>query len=189
MNSLLELLPLAAFFIAYVAAGLYWATGVLMIASVVLMFVHRWRTGKFKDLYVVTAILVVVLGSATLLLHDKRFIQWKPTVLFGLLAAALLVSGIMSQRPLIQRMFQSVMPEGIALGRRGWQVLNSVWAGWFALVAFANWYIAQSFSEQVWVHFHTYGVSVATMIFMVPQIFWLSSKTSQDPDGHNSGDA
>jgi intracellular septation protein len=183
MNSVLELLPLVAFFIAYVTGGLYWATGVLMVASVILMVVHRWRTGKFKDLHVVTAIVVVVLGSATLLLHDKRFILWKPTILFGLLAIALLVSGFLGQRPLMQRMFQSVMPDGVALSRRGWQVLNAVWAGWFVVVAFANWYIAQNLSEKTWVHFHTYGVSVATMVFMIPQIFWLSSKTSQDATG------
>ena len=183
MNSVLELLPLAAFFIAYLTGGLYWATAVLMLASVILMFVHRWRTGKYKGLHVVTAILVLVLGSATLLLHDKRFIQWKPTILFGLLTVALLISGWVGQRPLMQRMFQSVMPDDIALGTRGWQVLNAVWAGWFAVVAFANWYIAQNFSEKTWVYFHTYGVSLATAIFMIPQIFWLSSKTSQDAQG------
>ena len=83
----------------------------------------------------------------------------------------------------MQRMFQSVIPDAIVLSRRGWQVLNGVWAVWFALVAFANWYIAQNFSEKFWVHFHTYGVSVATLIFMVPQVFWLTSKTSQDANG------
>lgn len=183
MNSLLELLPLLAFFIAYLAGGLYWATGVLMVASVVLTFVHRWQTGKFKDLHVVTAILVVVLGSATLLLHDKRFIQWKPTILFGLLALALLVSSVIGQRPLMQRMFQSMIPGGPVLSRRGWQRLNFLWAAWFTVVAVANWYIAQNFSEKFWVHFHAYGVSVATMLFMIPQVFWLSSKTSAELDG------
>ena len=54
-----------------------------MVACVLLMLVHRLRTGKFKTMHVVTAAVALVLGTATLLLHDKRFIQWKPTVLLG----------------------------------------------------------------------------------------------------------
>jgi intracellular septation protein len=130
---------------------------------------------------------VVVLGTATLVLHDKRFIQWKPTVLFGLFAVALLVSAVIGRRPLIQRMFTSLMPEGIALSARGWQGLNLLWAVWFALVAAVNLYIAQSYSEQVWVYFHTYGVSAASLLFMLPQVFWLASRTSAPADGQKDG--
>lgn len=183
MSQLLELLPLAAFFLAYVTQGLYVATAVLMAATLVVLVVHRLRYGKFKDLHAITAVLVVVLGSATLLLHDKRFIQWKPTVLFGLLAAALLISSLTGRKPLMQRMFTALVPEGIALGPRGWQVLNLLWAAWFALVAGLNLYIAQNFSEKIWVHFHTYGVSVATLLFMLPQIFWLAGRTSGESAG------
>jgi intracellular septation protein len=189
MNQVLELAPLLAFFIAYVIGGLYWATGVLMIASVILVFAFRWRTGKFKELHVITAVLVVVLGSATLLLHDKRFIQWKPTVLYGLLAAALLISNVAGRRPWIQRLFESVMPEAIALSPRAWRFLTALWAAWFALTAAANMYVVRNFSESFWVHFHTYGISFATMVFMIPQIFWLSSKTSVGPPGPTDTDS
>jgi intracellular septation protein len=163
-----------------VLGGLYWATGVLMAASMALLFAWRWRTGQFKDLHIITAVLVMVLGSATLLLHDKRFIQWKPTVLYGLLAAALLVSTVAGRRPWIQRLFESVMPETIGLSPRAWRLLTVLWAGWFALTAATNLYVVRNFSENVWVHFHTYGISIATMIFMVPQIFWISSKAAPD---------
>jgi intracellular septation protein len=188
MDQALEFSPLLAFFIAYVAGGLYWATGVLMIASVILVFAYRWRTGKFKDLHVITALLVVVLGSATLLLHDKRFIQWKPTVLYGLLAGALLASNVVGRRPWMQRIFESVMPEAIAVSPRGWRALTALWALWFALTAAANMYVVLNFSEVFWVHFHTYGISIATMIFMIPQIFWLGSKTSAAQGGRTNAD-
>ena len=177
MNQLLELAPLVAFFAAYVLGGLYWATGVLMIASVLLVFAYRWRTGAYKDLHVITAVLVVVLGSATLLLHDKRFIQWKPTVLYGLLAAALIISNVVGKRPWIQRLFESVMPEAIDVSPRAWRLLTALWSLWFALTALANMYVVRNYSEVFWVHFHTYGISIATMLFMLPQVFWLSSKT------------
>jgi intracellular septation protein len=187
MTTLLELAPLAAFFIAYQLKGLYVATAVLMVASLVLLFAHRALHGNYKNVHVVTAVLVLVLGSATLLLHDKRFIQWKPTVLFGLFAAALLISGLVGQRPLIQRMFTAMVPEGITLSARGWHGLNLLWAAWFALVAAANLYVARVYSEQVWVNFHTYGVSLATLVFMLPQVFWLASKTSSADAGQSDG--
>ena len=186
MNQVLELAPLLAFFAAYAMGGIYWATGVLMFASVLLVFAWRWRTGKFKDLHVITAALVVVLGSATLLLHDKRFIQWKPTVLYGLLAAALLISNVVGRRPWMQRMFESVMPEAVAVSPRAWRILTLLWAVWFALTAVANMYVVRNFSEKFWVYFHTYGISIATMLFMIPQIFWLSSKTNPAPNGQSS---
>ena len=128
MGTLLELAPLAAFFIAWLWGGIYPATAALMVASVTVMLVHRALHGRFKDLHVITAVLVVVLGSATLFLHDKRFIQWKPTVLFGLLAATLALSSLVGARPLMQRLFLAMLPEGIRLSLRGWHALNAAMA-------------------------------------------------------------
>lgn len=186
MNALFELAPLAAFFLAYAWHGLYVATAVLMLASVLVLLAHRVMTGRFKDMHLVTVALVLPLGSATLILHDKRFIQWKPTAVFAVLAGILLVSGLFSRKPLIQRLFASMAQPGLKLGSRTWQRLNLLWVIWFALSAVANLYVAQNFSERVWVHFHTYGLSVATFLFMLPQILWLASRTpveSADPDG------
>jgi len=183
MTALLELAPLAAFFLAYLWRGLYLATGVLMVGSVVVLLVHRLMHGRFKDMHLITAALVLPLGSATLLLHDKRFIQWKPTALFGVLALVLLVSGVIGRRPLMQRLFTAMIPERIELGQRGWRGLNLLWALWFAAVAAVNLYVAQNFSERIWVHFHTYGVSVAMLLFALPQVFWLASRTSTDTAG------
>jgi hypothetical protein len=92
MNQLLELSPLILFLVVFEILGIYWATAALMIACVLVLAIHRVRTGKFKLMHVITAAVVVTLGAATLLLHDVRFIHWKPTVLLGLTAAAFLGS-------------------------------------------------------------------------------------------------
>jgi intracellular septation protein A len=44
MNQLLEWSPLLAFFIVFKLFGIYWATGALMVACVLLL-VHRTSTG------------------------------------------------------------------------------------------------------------------------------------------------
>jgi intracellular septation protein len=177
MTQLLELSPLILFLIAYKLWGIYAATGTLMAACVALLIVHRVRTGKFKTMHLVTAGVVVGLGSLTLLLHDARFIQWKPTVLMGLAAGAFLVSMVVGRQPLVRRMFEGVFPEPLEVSMRAWMVINALWVLWFGLLAVLNIYIAHNFAESTWVNFKVYGITPATMLFMIPQVLWLSGKT------------
>jgi intracellular septation protein len=58
-----------------------------------------------------------------------------------------------------------------------WRVINALWACWFALLAAANIYIAHNFAEGVWVNFKVFGITIAMIIFMIPQVIWLSGKT------------
>src|SRR3984957_14486717 len=101
MNQLLEWLPLIVFFLGFKLLGIYLATAALMTACVLQMVVHRLVSGKFKTMHVITVVVVLLLGSATLLLHDRRFIQWKPTVLLGLAAVAFLGSMFIGKEPLV----------------------------------------------------------------------------------------
>ena len=39
-----------------------------------------------------TLVLILLFGTLTLVLHDDRFIKWKPTVLYGAMAIALAVA-------------------------------------------------------------------------------------------------
>ena len=183
MNQLLELSPLIVFLLAYKLLGIYAATGALMAACVVVLIVHRLRTGTFKTMHVVTAGVVVALGSLTLLLHDARFIQWKPTVLMGLTACAFLASMAIGKQPLVRRMFEGVFTEPLDVSAHAWLLLNTLWAGWFAALAVLNIYVAQHFSESAWVNFKVYGITPATMLFMIPQVLWLSSKIRPDQAG------
>jgi intracellular septation protein len=177
MNQLLEWAPLIVFFAAYKLLGIYWATGALMVICVVVMFAHRLTAGRYKPMHVVTAGVALALGSATLLLHDKRFIEWKPTVLLGIAAVAFLATSFIGKKPLAERMFEGVFSEPLDLSLAAWRRINALWAAWFALLAAANIYIAHNFAESVWVNFKVFGISVAMMIFMIPQVIWLNGKT------------
>jgi intracellular septation protein len=181
MNQLLEWSPLIAFFVAFKLLGIYWATAALMIACILLLAVHRLRTGKYKTLHVVTTAVVLILGTATLLLHDKRFIQWKPTVLLALTSAAFLGSSVIGKQPLARRMLEGVFPEPLSVPARTWQAINGIWVAWFALLAVLNIYIARNFPENVWVNFKVFGITIAMMLFMVPQVLWLNGRTRTAP--------
>src|SRR5450631_2873442 len=124
MNQLLEWSPLVIFFAVFKLYGIYWATASLMVTCVGLMIVHRMRTGRFKTMHVATACVVLVLGSATLLLHDKRFIQWKPTVLLGAAALVFLGSWGFGKQPLARRLLEGVFSEPLDLPRHIWALIN-----------------------------------------------------------------
>jgi intracellular septation protein len=194
MTQLLEFSPLIVFFAVFEWKGIYWATAALMIACVLLMTVHRLRTGRFKTMHVITAAVALILGAATLWLHDSRFIQWKPTVLLGLTAIAFLGSTFIGKQPLVRRMLGPAFEGTVDVSSRAWVAINSLWVVWFALLAAANIYIARNFAESVWVHFKVIGIPVAMFIFMLPQIFWLSSKakpaeaTPAAPADHRLGE-
>jgi intracellular septation protein len=176
MNQLLELSPLIVFFVVFKLKGIYWATGSLMLVCTLVMLVHRFRTGSFKPMHVITVAILLVLGSATIFLHDKRFIQMKPTVLLALTAAVFLGSTVIGKQPLARRMLEGVFEEPIEVSPCTWQLLNIVWAVWFALLAAANLYVARNFDEDVWVKFKVFGIGAALVVFMIPQVLWLSSK-------------
>ncbi|MDE2304925.1 MAG: septation protein IspZ [Gammaproteobacteria bacterium] len=179
MNQLLEWLPLLLFFAVFKLRGIYFATGALMAALAAQALLYRLRNGHFKKVHLITTAVALVLGGLTLGLRDQRFIEWKPTVLLGLAAAAFLGSTWVGRRPLARAMFEGAFPDGLAVSARAWRALNALWAAWFALLAAANVYVAQHYPASVWVDFKVFGVSIATFAFMLPQAFWLASRANR----------
>jgi intracellular septation protein len=70
-----------------------------------------------------------------------------------------------------------VFNQSLPVSSRTWLLINSLWVGWLALLAAANIYVARNFDESIWVNFKVFGIAVAMLIFMVPQVLWLSGKT------------
>ena len=100
---------MAAFFVAYWLGGIYVATAVLMIAMVLLLLVDRLRLGRIPPLHLLSAALVLVLGAATLILRDVRFLKWKPTIFLWLVAVVAVGSAWFSATPLAQRLLQPMI--------------------------------------------------------------------------------
>ena len=182
MHQLLEWLPLLVFFVVFKMYGIYYGTAALMIGCVALMFVHRAVYGKYKTLHVVTAAVALILGAATLLLHDKRFIQWKPTVLLGAASILFMGSAFFDRRPLARRMLENAFSEELGVAPRAWTVINALWAAWFALLAVLNIYIAHHYADGVWVNFKVFGLTAGTMLFVIPQMLWLAGRTKPAAD-------
>lgn len=174
MQSLLELAPLVAFLAAYYAADLYVATAVLMVSMALLLLVDYLRERRIPPMHALSAVLVFAFGTATLLLHNQRFIQWKPTVFFWLLSLAFLASIWIGEKPLAQRFLSTALAgKDVTITRAQWLRLNGFWVAFGALLGGLNLLVAYHASERVWVNFKVFGLSIAMFIFLAAQFAWI----------------
>lgn len=173
MQAALNLMPLAAFGLAYHYGGIYVATAVLMAAMVLLLAIDYALHRRVAPVHGYSALLVLVFGTLTLVLHNPRFLQWKPTILMWSLALAFLGSQWIGSMPLAQRMFEPALPPETRLGRPLWIRVNLLWALAFALLGAANLWVAWAASEATWVHFKIYGLTIILLVASVAQALWL----------------
>ncbi len=178
MQAVSELAPLLAFFGAYYLRGLYVATAVLMIGMVLLLGYDWLRTRRIPPMHAASALLVLIFGGATLLLHDKRFIQWKPTVLSWLTALAFLGSLWIGRQTLTERLFGAAFGEHLRVSPTQWRTLTLGWAGANFLLGALNVVVLEFFSERVWVAMKPVDI-VLVLLFVIAQVAWLSAR--QDP--------
>jgi intracellular septation protein len=171
MKILLDFLPILVFFIVYKWTGdLILATAVLIPATL-LQIAYTWITRKvIEKMQLTTLILVIILGSATVLLDDGKFIMWKPTVVNWLFGLAFLLSQFIGAKPIIQRMLE----DKITLPDTIWRRLNLTWAGFFTVMGLVNLYVAFNFSEDTWVNFKLFGMLGLTLVFILLQGFYIS---------------
>ena len=172
MQFLIDLLPVIAFFIAYKMAGIFVATAVLIVGVLIQTAVSWIRHRKVSGMLLTSAILVVVFGGLTLLIHDATFIKWKPSIVSWLFAAAFLASQFMRGQPIIQRM----LSENVALDTMDWKRLNLMWAVFFVIQGVLNLYVAYNFDEATWVNFKLFGLMGLTLLFALAQGVWISRR-------------
>ena len=90
MNKFLfDLFPVILFFIAFKFFGIFTATAVAIIATIAQIIYSKIRHGKVEKMLIVSGVIISILGGVTLILHDKTYIMWKPTVLYWVLALVL----------------------------------------------------------------------------------------------------
>ena len=72
-----------------------------MLAVLAALAVSYAMTRHLPIMPVVSAVIVLVFGSLTLVLHDETFIKIKPTLIYVLFGATL-VFGLLTGRPLLR---------------------------------------------------------------------------------------
>lgn len=189
MQALAEFAPLVAFFVTYSFRGLYAATGVLMVAMLALLAFDWLRLRRIPTLHALSALLVLLLGSATLLLHNRLFIQWKPTVLFWLVSIAFVASFWIGERTLTQRFLEPALAGRAAVSAPQWRRMNLWSALFYIALGGLNLAVAYGASERTWVYFKLFGLALLTFVFIALQMLWLSRSAGELPTPTPASDA
>ena len=170
MKLLVDFLPVIFFFITFKFYGLYYATAIaiaLSIGQVLFTWLHK---RNIEMMQIVTLILIVVFGGATLWLQDEIYIKWKPTAVNWSFAALFIIGSWLMKKPLIQ----TLLEKNVTLPTNIWQRLNSLWVVFFVTVGFANLYVVYHFNTNVWVNFKLFGIIGLTVAFLVVQAIYIS---------------
>jgi intracellular septation protein len=160
----LELGPLALFFIVYSRLGIFAATGILMAGVLVTLGVSYAMLKRIPIMPLVTAVIVVIFGSLTLIFHDETLIKIKPTALYILFGAALFV-GLWLKKPLLKILFDGALH----VTEEGWRKLTWRWAFFFLGLAILNEIVWRTQTTDLWVKFKTFGFLPLTLLFAVAQ--------------------
>jgi intracellular septation protein len=192
MQALTEFAPLVAFVAAYFLGGLYVATAVLMVAMLALLAIDWLRLRRIPPLHALSAVLVLIFGGATLVLHDRLFIQWKPTVFFWLTSLAFLGSLWVGERTLTERLLGGALHEAfggrLKVSAGLWRRLTLLWVLFYFLLGALNVAVLLYLSERAWFALKLVDV-VLMLLFMLAQVLWLAAQLEEPaPTALSGGD-
>jgi len=161
----LEIGPLVLFFLTNARAGLFWATGVFMVAIILSLSITWALERRLPMLPLVTGIFVLVFGGLTLILQDELFIKLKPTIV-NTLFAVILLGGLLWGKSFLKSLMGTMFP----MTDQGWRVLTLRWAMFFVLLAILNEIVWRNTSTDDWVSFKVFGIMPLTILFSVLQL-------------------
>jgi len=169
MQLFLEYFPLIIFFIINSIAGIYWATGSLIIAAFVQIFYFKITKQKIPAKQWIIFGLIVVFGSLTIYLQNDAFLKWKVTIINAFFAVALLVSELLFKKNIIKEF----LGESLTLPENIWSRLNLAWSLFFLFCAGLNYYVAFNYDIDTWVNFKVFGLTGLMFLFSITSILLL----------------
>ncbi len=170
----LDIGPLVLFFFANSRLGIFGATAVFMAAALAAIAISFVLTRHIAIMPLVTAIVVLVFGSLTLILHNDEFIKLKPTIIYVLFGGTL-IGGLLFGKPLLSMLLDQMFD----ITEEGWRKLTWRWAIFFFALAILNEIVWRNFSTDFWVSFKLFGVVPLTFLFGALQ-YPLITKYSAD---------
>jgi intracellular septation protein len=160
----LDIGPLVLFFAANARFGIFAATAAFMVAVLAALSVSYAMTRHLAIMPLVTAVIVLIFGTLTLVLHNDTFIKLKPTIIYVLFGGTLL-GGLAFGKTFLGILFDSVFD----LTEEGWRKLTWRWAVFFFALAVLNEIVWRNFSTDLWVSFKLFGVVPLTFLFGAAQ--------------------
>ena len=163
---LIDIGPLAVFFIFYTRSGLQASILPLMIATVIAVLFSYILEKKIPIMPTVGAGIVLIFGGLTIYFDNPVFIYIKPTIINILFGLALIFGKYFTNEPVLKKL----MGKSVSLTNEGWEILNKRWVYFFFSLAMLNELVWRTQSEEFWVNFKVWGLLPITFIFAGFQI-------------------
>jgi intracellular septation protein len=160
-----ELGPLVLFFIANGRWGIYWGTGIFIVATAIALPCYRLLEKRWPIMPLVGGFFVLVFGGLTIWLQDDTFIKLKPTIvncLFGVILGA----GLLFKKPLLKPLFGAAFK----LTGEGWRLLTMRWTLFFFVLAAVNEVMWRNFPTDTWIASKMFLSFPLTLVFAFLQI-------------------
>ena len=161
---LIDIGPLAVFFIFYTRSGLQDAILPLMIATVIAVLVSYVLEKKIPIMPTLGAGIVLIFGGLTIYFNDETFIKMKPTIINAVFAI-ILYGGIIFKKPLLKYLLGAALK----LEEEGWKILTQRWIAFFIALAVLNEVVWRTQTTDLWVNFKVFGILPITFIFTMSQ--------------------
>jgi intracellular septation protein len=161
---LIDIGPLAVFFIFYTRSGLQASILPLMIATVIAVLFSYILEKKIPIMPTVGAGIVLIFGGLTIYFDNEVFIKMKPTII-NLVFAVILYGGMLIRKPLLK----ILLGAALKLEEEGWRILTYRWIGFFIALAILNEIVWRTQSTDIWVNFKVFAILPITFIFTMTQ--------------------
>ena len=161
---LIDIGPLAVFFIFYNRSGLQASILPFMLATVIAVLISYILEKKIPIMPTVGAAIVLLFGGLTIYFDNEVFFKMKPTII-NLLFAIILYGGILINKPLLKYLLGAALK----LEEEGWKILTQRWIGFFIALAVLNEFVWRTQSTDIWVNFKVFGILPITFIFTMTQ--------------------
>jgi intracellular septation protein len=158
--------PLLVFFLVYRFVGFIAATAAFMVAILVAVVISKVRLGHIAPMLWLSAILVLFFGSLTIYFNDFRFIQHKPTIIYGFFAVMLL-GGYLRGKAILKMLLQAAYQ---GLSETGWLKLSRNWGLFFLAMAILNEIMIVWLTKDQWVTVKVWGMTFLSMAFAAANV-------------------
>lgn len=176
MKLLFDFLPGLFFLVALYVSDIYTATAVVMIAISVQVVALLALRKRVSGMQWIALVVILLLGTATLVLRDPTFVKWKPTVVNWLFAAALLLGPFWGKN-----FIRALMEEHFKAADRVWSRLNVAWGLFLAGVGALNLFVAYNYSDKAWANFKVFGITGLIFAFSFAQAIYLARVEEETP--------
>lgn len=125
-----------------------------------LSFSLLWR---IFAIHLIISIPLALALQNTPLSQDIRYIPWKATIAFALLASAMALCQAVARVPLVRL----ILGTRLNLDEKFWRAFSFALSALYLALAFANFAVAQIASFEVWNLYKLIAPSVAVLIFVL----------------------